>query len=97
MPQTDLMSLASPETEKEFSDLFAFAKKEGAVAETSRPHYRQRFAADPFNTRREIDLLIQGALFATQGHDAAHIVVREMPGYPTVSAPADVAYPESWV
>ena len=33
MPMTDLMELTSPEVHKEFDDLFAFAKKEGAVNE----------------------------------------------------------------
>lgn len=97
MPTTDLMQLTSPEVRKEFSDLFAFAKKEGAVNETMRPHYAQRFASAPFETRREIDMLIAGAKFAEMGTAAAHLVVEDLPGYPKVSAPDATSYPTSWV
>jgi hypothetical protein len=97
MPQTDLTALASPEVNKEFDDLFAFAKKEGALNDNCRAHYAQRFASDPFGTRAEIDTLISGALQGKVGLDAVHVSVREMPGYPNVSPSDDTAYPESWV
>jgi hypothetical protein len=97
MPQTDLFALSSPEVQKEFNDLFAFAKKEGALNDTCRDHYAQRFAADPHGTRQEIDTMISGALQGKVGLDAVHVSVREMPGYPNVSPSDATAYPESWV
>lgn len=97
MPMTDLMALAPPETRKEFDDLFAFAKKEGGVNETMRPHYRQAFANAPFDTRREIDSMIAGAKYAELGTAAAHLVVQDLPGYPKPVVPDDASYPSHWV
>lgn len=94
---TDLMELTSPEVRKEFNDIFEFAKKEGAVAELTRPHFAQRFAADPYGTRREIDQAIAGHLHETLGNAAVHVDVHEMPGYPVVSPDTSTAYPNSWV
>lgn len=97
MPLTDHMALAEPEIKKQFDDLFAFAKKEGAVEEGNRAHYSQRFAGNPFDTRREIDMLIAGAKYRDLGLDAVHIVVRDLPGYPGIEKAGDTDYPESWI
>jgi hypothetical protein len=97
VPATDYMELASPDVRKEFKDLFAFAKKQGVLNEANRNHYSQRFAADPFGTRREIDLLIAGKQHSDLGTAAAHIEVQDLPGYPKPEPSDGLAYPEQWV
>ena len=47
MPQTDLTALASPETKKQFNDLFAFAMKEGALTENAALITRRGSSAIP--------------------------------------------------
>lgn len=97
MPQTDHLALCSKEVRHEFTDLFNFAKSKDALAETAREHYGQRFAADPDGTRRQIDLLISGAVHRKIGTAATHVNVREMPGYPSVDPGSDMSYPSAWL
>lgn len=97
MPQTDHLALCTEEMKKEFTDLFAFAKAKGAVDENDRNHYGQRFAADAHGTRRELDLLVAGAVFAKSGQSLREAEVHDLPGYPQVSAGSDTDYPQSWV
>jgi len=97
MPQTDHLALCSDETKKEFTDLFNFAKAKGAIDESSRGYYGQRFAADPHGTRRDLDLQIAGAVFSKSGQSLREAEVHDLAGYPQVSAGSDTDYPQSWV